>query len=140
MVHGRLEAGPGITRKGDARITVVGRFLRKWKLDEIPQLLNVLLGDMSLVGPRPELPEFHARLNTEQRQMELLRPGVTGWASVQFRAEEELMSRVPQDQLISKYINTLLPTKAFLDLEYAQRATFCSDLIVIAKTIVLILH
>ena len=81
MTHSLDRSGHGVTRKGDSRITGVGRFLRKCKLDELPQLINVLRGDMSLVGPRPDLPEFCQALGEEHRAVLSLKPGVTGWAT-----------------------------------------------------------
>jgi len=89
MVHrSMLNKGTSITRKGDSRVTGLGRWLRRSKLDELPQLYNVLRGDMSLVGPRPDLPEFYENLGAEKRQILALQPGVTGWATLQFRDEE----------------------------------------------------
>ncbi|MEA2338594.1 MAG: hypothetical protein QOE82_2601, partial [Thermoanaerobaculia bacterium] len=83
------EAGPAITRAGDPRITAVGRVLRKTKLDELPQLINVLIGDMSLVGPRPEAPRYVAMYDVEQQRILSVRPGVTSPASLLYRSEEE---------------------------------------------------
>ena len=105
----------------------MGRVLRRCKLDELPQLLNVLRGDMSLVGPRPDLPEFCQLLAPEYRTVLTLRPGLTGWATLQFRHEEELLAAVPKEQLIHHYRDAILPQKAELDLVYAERASFQSD-------------
>jgi lipopolysaccharide/colanic/teichoic acid biosynthesis glycosyltransferase len=81
----KQSAGAGVTRAGDARVTRMGRILRKWKLDELPQFINVVRGDMSLVGPRPDLPEFIAELDTSRQSgLGLLTPGITGWATLKF--------------------------------------------------------
>ena len=78
-------SGPGITAAGDNRITPLGHILRKWKLDELPQLMNVLKGEMSLVGPRPEVKEFVALYTDEQRRVLIVPPGITGLAAIEFR-------------------------------------------------------
>ena len=134
MVHNLTGAGPGVTRSGDPRITPIGRFLRRCKLDELPQLLNVLRGDMSLVGPRPDLAEFCQALGPEHRMVLTLRPGLTGWATLHFRNEEQLLAAVPKEQLLSYYRETILPQKAQLDLAYAERATFLGDLAILGRT------
>ena len=134
MLHNLNNAGPGVTRSGDPRITRIGRLLRRCKLDELPQLLNVLRGDMSLVGPRPDLPEFCQALSVEYRMVLTLRPGLTGWATLQFRHEEQLLAAVPKEQLVSYYRDTVLPQKAELDLAYAERATFLGDLGILWRT------
>jgi lipopolysaccharide/colanic/teichoic acid biosynthesis glycosyltransferase len=126
--------GPNVTRKGDQRITRVGRFLRKWKLDELPQVLNVLRGEMSLVGPRPDMPEYIAQLNASQRAIVSLHPGITGWATLHFRDEEQLLATVPADGLRDFYIRFVLPSKVQLDLEYGERATMWSDFVLLLKT------
>src|SRR5205809_4106533 len=128
MTHGRQELGPALTHRTDPRVTTVGRFLRRFKLDELPQFFNVVRGDMSLVGPRPDVPEYYRSLNHAQQRVLFLRPGVTGAATVHFRDEEALLSRVPQLELLSFYTGTLLPKKIFIDLAYARRATFWTDL------------
>jgi lipopolysaccharide/colanic/teichoic acid biosynthesis glycosyltransferase len=128
MLHNPHKSGPGVTQSGDPRITLIGRLLRRCKLDELPQLLNVLRGDMSLVGPRPDLAEFCQGFGPEHRTVLTLRPGLTGWATLQFRHEEELLATVPKDQLIRYYRGTVLPQKAELDLVYAKRASFLGDL------------
>jgi lipopolysaccharide/colanic/teichoic acid biosynthesis glycosyltransferase len=125
----RVEDPPGlpITVTGDPRITALGAFLRRYKLDELPQFWNVLIGDMSLVGPRPKLPH-HEGLNLSYR------PGITGMATLAFRDEENLLSVIPQYQLDSVYDKYIKPTKARLDSEYMKSATFWSDLTVLWST------
>jgi len=134
MTYRQGSGAPGVTRSGDSRITPVGKFLRRFKLDELPQLVHVLRGDMSLVGPRPDLPEFLEALAPEHRALLGLKPGLTGAATLQFRHEEELLARVPPEQLFDHYVSTVLPQKAQLDLAYARRATFSSDLQVLWRT------
>jgi lipopolysaccharide/colanic/teichoic acid biosynthesis glycosyltransferase len=134
MTHRESLSAPGVTRRGDSRVTPVGRFLRRFKLDELPQLVNVLRGDMSLVGPRPDLPHFTGALAPEYRGLLELKPGLTGAATLQFRHEEELLAAVPEAELINYYVKTLLPRKARLDLAYAQHASFLSDLALLWRT------
>ena len=123
-----------LTRAGDARITRVGRLLRKWKLDEIPQLWNVLRGDMSIVGPRPHLRRLLGQ-GSEVRQFLSIRPGVTGAATVFFRHEEEILpKKIREEELESYYIETILPKKMKLDVDYAARATFRSDMVLLFST------
>ena len=115
------ESGPSITVQGDSRITPVGTLLRRFKLDELPQLMNVIKGDMSFIGPRPKLPH-HESLHMP------FRPGITGAATLAFRCEEELLRRVPAHDLDFFYARTIKPLKAKLDWEYMQRATCWTDL------------
>lgn len=129
--------GPGLTRDGDARVTRIGRRLRKWKLDELPQLFNVLKGEMSLVGPRPDLEEFWSQADLEDQRVLELKPGVTGAASLVFCDEERLLAQVPTERLASFYLQEVLPQKARLDSEYAARATFRSDCGIILQTVLL---
>jgi lipopolysaccharide/colanic/teichoic acid biosynthesis glycosyltransferase len=139
MTHGRPDQGLALTRRADSRVTSVGRFLRRFKLDELPQFFNVIRGDMSLVGPRPDVPEYYESLNDAQQQVLLLRPGVTGAAALHFRNEEVLLSRIPQAELVSFYSSTLLPKKISIDLEYAQHATLWTDLILVFRTVACVL-
>lgn len=129
--------GPGLTRDGDARVTTIGRWLRKRKLDELPQLFNVLKGEMSLVGPRPDLEEFWSKASLEDRRILELTPGVTGAASLAFCDEERLLAQVSAEHLTSFYLQKVLPEKARLDSEYAAGATFRSDCGILLRTVVL---
>jgi lipopolysaccharide/colanic/teichoic acid biosynthesis glycosyltransferase len=113
--------GSPITVHGDRRITRVGIFLRRYKLDELPQFYNVLCGDMSLVGPRPKLPHH------EGMKMPF-RPGLTGAATLAFRREEEMLRKVPPHELDKFYDSTVKPLKARLDSEYMEQATLATDL------------
>ena len=128
--------GPPLTRAGDPRVTSIGKWLRTSKLDELPQFLNVLSGDMSLVGPRPDLEEFWNRAPSSVRQALALRPGLTGAASIAFRNEESLLAQIEPDRVASFYRETLLPTKARIDLEYASRSTFLSDCGILLRTLI----
>jgi lipopolysaccharide/colanic/teichoic acid biosynthesis glycosyltransferase len=129
--------GPVITRAKDPRITAVGRFLRRTKLDELPQLINVLRGDMSLVGPRPEVPRYVALYDAEQRRILSARPGMTSPASLLYRAEEE---QLVGDEWERHYVETIMPAKLRIDLEYIDRRSVASDLRVIAGTLAALLR
>ena len=126
------EAGPHITRAGDSRITAIGRLLRRTKLDELPQLINVLRGDMSLVGPRPEAPRYVALYDAEQRRILSVRPGITSPASLRYRSEE---AQLVGDDWERLYVEEIMPAKLRIDLDYIGRRTLASDLRVIAGTV-----
>jgi lipopolysaccharide/colanic/teichoic acid biosynthesis glycosyltransferase len=131
MVVNADKIGAGITTAHDPRITPIGRFLRRTKLDELPQLINVLRGEMSLVGPRPEDPRYVALYTEEQRRVLRARPGMTSLASVRYRNEQALLSG---DDWETRYIQQIMPDKLAIDLQYIERATLLSDLGVLWQT------
>jgi lipopolysaccharide/colanic/teichoic acid biosynthesis glycosyltransferase len=120
--------GPSMTKRGDRRITRVGSFLRKHKLDELPQLFNVLRGDMSLVGPRPRLSH-----HVDVRSLPF-RPGLTGAATLAFRCEEEMLQHIPDDELEEYNSRMIIPLKGKLDWDYMGQATLASDLSLLLET------
>lgn len=132
MSHGA--AGLAVSTSSDARITRVGRVLRRSKLDELPQLIDVVRGEMSLVGPRPEVAKYVAQWPEEARQVILsVRPGITDPASIEMRNESELLAN--QEDPESFYLSELLPLKAGMYVEYVQSRSLLTDLKVIAQTI-----
>ena len=133
MVVNAEAIGAQITTGGDPRITKIGKFLRKYKLDELPQLLNVLMGEMSVVGPRPEVPKYVNLYNAEQKKVFQVLPGITDLASLEFRNENELL--VGKDNAEEFYIQEIMPRKLLLNLEYIDRVSLLFDLKIIAKTI-----
>ena len=132
MVVDADRIGAGITAGDDPRVTRAGRFLRRTKLDELPQLINVLKGDMSLVGPRPEDPRFVESYTPEQRRVLTMRPGITSWASVQYRNEEQLLSASTVDDV---YRREIMPQKLALDLDYIARRSFWLDARILLDTL-----
>lgn len=131
-------AGLKISTSRDTRITPVGRVLRKTKLDELPQLWNVLKGDMSFVGPRPEVREYTDLYTPEQRQVLMVRPGVTGLASIRYRNENELLTASSDPN--RTYIDEVMPAKLALDLKYIPRACVSYDIKLIWETIVTVVR
>jgi lipopolysaccharide/colanic/teichoic acid biosynthesis glycosyltransferase len=132
MRSGGDTQGPAVTVATDARITPVGRFLRRTKFDEVPQLLNVLRGEMSLVGPRPEHPDFVKLYSDDQRRVLSVRPGLTSPAALAYIREEEMLAGGdPVDQ----YVSAIMPQKLALDLDYVGTATFVGDLKIIGRTL-----
>ena len=127
------QKGNNITVKGESRITPLGVFLRKYKLDELPELWNVLKGDMSFVGPRPDVPGYADRLKGEERKILELRPGITGPASMKYSNEEELLAQQPDPV---KYNNEVIwPDKVRINLEYLRNRNFRFDLKMIIYTV-----
>ena len=129
-----MRAGPGaaITTRDDPRMTTLGRALRRARLDELPQLFNVVRGEMSIVGPRPEDPRFVALYSEEQRAVLALRPGITGAAQLVFRDEAALLDPADPD---GSYIRAVLPRKLAIDLEYARGRSLAGDLRIMGMTL-----
>lgn len=125
--------GSSISVAGEARITPLGATLRRYKLDELPELWNVLIGDMSFVGPRPDVPGYCDRLEGEDRLVLRLRPGITGPASLKYADEEELLARV--DDPVRYNDEVIFPDKVRINLDYYYNHTFFGDLQLIWKTI-----
>jgi len=122
----RDEVDSPVTVRNDERVTGIGRFLRRFKLDEMPQVWNVLVGNMSFVGPRPDVPGYADRLQGAEREILALRPGITGPATLFFRNEEELLARTSDPQ---KYNDEVIyPLKVQLNLEYARNWSFWRDI------------
>jgi lipopolysaccharide/colanic/teichoic acid biosynthesis glycosyltransferase len=132
MVADAHPDGPAITPAGDRRITRVGRLLRRTKLDELPQLLNVLKGDMSLVGPRPEDPRYVDLYTSAQREVLRVRPGITSAASLVYRHESSLLSGEDWER---RYVSQILPDKLAIELDYLARRNSASDLKLVLRTI-----
>jgi len=135
----RTSRSPGllITGAGDPRVTPVGRVLRRWKVDELPQLVNVLRGEMSFVGPRPEVPRYVDMFAEQYRELLAVRPGITDIASMAFRDEETLLGRSPNPEDL--YVREILPRKLALSQAYVRRRSFGLDLRLIARTVAAIL-
>jgi lipopolysaccharide/colanic/teichoic acid biosynthesis glycosyltransferase len=136
MVRHADRIGSAITTKRDPRITRVGAFLRKSKLDELPQFFNLLIGDLTLVGPRPEDPGITDQYTTEQREIFRVKPGITGPTQLKYTVIEG--EQIPEGKNAQQYyVNHILDKKLQLDLEYARKRTFASDLQVISQTVLL---
>ncbi|MDQ3296407.1 MAG: sugar transferase [Myxococcota bacterium] len=132
MVVDADRQGPQITASGDSRITRVGRVLRRTKLDELPQLWNVLVGDMSVVGPRPEVPRYTETYRPEWQNLFTVRPGITDLASLTFRDEESLLAAARDRE--RAYREVIMPAKLALALESVERSSLRHDLSIIART------
>jgi lipopolysaccharide/colanic/teichoic acid biosynthesis glycosyltransferase len=128
----RGTGGPSITVAGDARVTRVGKFLRLAKLDEIPQFWNVLRGDMSIVGPRPEIPQYVELFKDRYREILEVRPGITDPASIRFRNEEEVLSRSPDP--LEEYTERVLPAKLDMAEEYVRTRSIAGDILIMLRT------
>jgi lipopolysaccharide/colanic/teichoic acid biosynthesis glycosyltransferase len=132
MVANADRVGGPNTPDDDPRLTRTGRFLRRYKLDELPQLLNVLKGDMSFVGPRPQVPQEVAGYSNEERDLLLVRPGITDWASLRFSNEGEILAgHADPDRA---YAELIRPEKMRLGLDYVHKGTFRDDLDILVKT------
>jgi lipopolysaccharide/colanic/teichoic acid biosynthesis glycosyltransferase len=121
----------------DSRITRVGYYLRKYKLDELPQLLNVFFGDMSLVGPRPEVRRYTDMYDETQKQVLMVKPGITDYASIEYSNENEILGKAADPEKV--YIDEIMPAKLKLNLRYISEQSFYTDTKIILKTILKII-
>lgn len=137
MVVDAEKKGMQITVGADSRITGIGKFLRKTKVDELPQLINVLKGQMSFVGPRPEVPRYVALYDDYQRNILRIKPGITELASIVYRDENEVLAKSENPE--ETYINEIMPKKIALNIEYMQKLGFWYDIKLIFMTFVAIL-
>ena len=136
MVMNADRIGGPSTADDDPRITRVGWMVRKHKLDELPQAINVLRGDMSFVGPRPEVPFYVDMLKPEERAILTVRPGITDWASLRFSDEGEIFAGAADVQ--KEYMEKVRPEKIRLQLEYVRRHSFAVDFLIMARTATLL--
>jgi lipopolysaccharide/colanic/teichoic acid biosynthesis glycosyltransferase len=133
MVTGSSTMGLSITIDDDLRITKIGSILRKTKIDEIPQLYNVLKGDMSLVGPRPEVSKYVEMFYNDYKHILKVRPGITDLASILYRDEASILGKFSDPE--KEYVNKILPDKIFLAREYIKNMSFTVDLSIVIKTL-----
>lgn len=126
-IKGQLTVG------NDSRVTNVGRFIRRFKIDEFPQLLNIIAGDMSIVGPRPEVPKYVAMYSDEQRKVLSVLPGLTDYATIEYIDEQEILGKAEDPE--KAYIEEVMPDKLALNLKYVKEAGFWLDIKLIFKTI-----
>lgn len=122
-----------LTIGNDARVTKIGKFIRKTKLDEIPQLINIIKGDMSVVGPRPEVPKYVAMYSPEQKKVLTIRPGLTDYASLEYFDEQKILGQSSDPE--NAYITEVMPKKIAMSLNYIQNSSFLVDLKLILQTI-----
>ena len=132
VVDAERRGGPS-TADDDSRVTVIGRVLRKYKLDEIPQLISVLIGDMSLVGPRPEVERYVRLLTDEERVILSVRPGLTDWATLWNSDEGAVLAGAADPE--RAYLELIRPEKIRLQLEYVRRRSFWVDLVILVQTV-----
>ncbi|MFA6028804.1 MAG: sugar transferase [Elusimicrobiota bacterium] len=132
MISNADSPGLSLTPFKDPRITTFGRFLRYTKADELPQLFNVLRGEMSLVGPRPELPRFTTHYSSEEKRILSIRPGMTDWASLKYIDEDRLLADAADVEAM--YLKTIMPDKLKINLEYLKNRTMLLDLQILLHT------
>lgn len=132
MVQNADQIGPSVTNSNDSRVTKVGKFLRKYRLDETPQLLNILMGDMTFVGTRPEVPKYVAHYTDEMKATLLLPAGVTSRASIEYKDEESLLTS--QSNVDETYVRDVLPVKMEINLKSIDTQSLITDIIVLFQT------
>lgn len=135
MIKDADQIGALVTSEGDSRVTPVGKFLRRYRLDEFPQIFNVLSGKMSIVGTRPEVPKYVACYTPEMYATLLMPAGITSFASIKYKDEEKLLSGNEQEDIDKNYVEKILPQKMRYNLKYIYRFGFRRDLFLMLKTI-----
>jgi len=138
MVENAESLGGSCTREGDPRITPIGRWLRKYKLDELPQLFNVLKGDMSFVGPRPEVQKYTDLFNAEEEQILSVRPGITDWATLSNSDEQAILAGSLDPE--RTYLEDIRPEKIRLQLKYVRERNLWVDFKILLATVILVLR
>lgn len=138
MVVGADRMGANVSPAGDPRVTHLGRFLRRWYLDELPQLCNVLIGDMSLVGPRPETPEFVALLSPDERRVLTVRTGIAGPSTLAFMNEADILAAVPDP--VTYYRNTMVHDRVGADLAYLAHRSLAYDIGLLCRQVAAIVR
>jgi lipopolysaccharide/colanic/teichoic acid biosynthesis glycosyltransferase len=133
MIENAEEIGTSVTTRRDPRITPLGRILRRTKIDELPQLINVLKGDMSLTGPRPEVPNIVGNYTLEMKRIFQVRPGITSLATLHLKDEEQILAMVSDPDEF--YENVLVPLKIRLGMEHVHRNSFAFDLRILCQTL-----
>lgn len=133
MVENAEKLGAQVTKGDDPRITRIGRYLRKYKLDELPQLINVVKGEMSLVGPRPEVPKYAKLFKSDYDEILKVKPGITDFASIEYKDENELLRGVNNPEEV--YVSKILPEKIKFYKKYVRNISFLTDLILIFRTL-----
>jgi len=131
VVNAEKIGGPS-TALNDARLTKVGKFLRKYKIDELPQLVNVLKGEMSFVGPRPQVEKYTTLYNDEEKSILSVKPGLTDFASIKFINLDKILG---ENQVNEKYLQQIEPEKNRLRIKYAREHSFCLDIKLITQTL-----
>jgi len=132
MINNADNIGPGVSSSDDKRITAIGRILRKFKIDELPQFVNVLLGEMSIIGPRPELSKFVNRYKSEYSKILKVKPGISDYASIKFRNEALILQPVNDRETF--YLNDILPEKIKLYNKYIEEMNFFVDIRILFST------
>ena len=133
MVNNADQIGPGVSSEDDMRVTSLGKFLRKYKLDELPQFFNVFFGEMSLIGPRPELFKYAEFYKDDYTKILSLKPGITDYASINFRNEALLLNGQAESE--SFYLMKILPEKIFLYKKYLKDVSLVTDLKILFSTL-----
>jgi lipopolysaccharide/colanic/teichoic acid biosynthesis glycosyltransferase len=136
MVSDAEQLGGQVTAKNDERVTKIGRYLRRYKLDELPQLLNVIKGDMSVVGPRPEVPQYTELYKGEEHLILTVRPGITDRSSIEFVQLDQVLGEASDGLKFDERVHQVLSRKSELRVEYVKNQSFSGDMRIIVRTFI----